>query len=101
MKTIAIVCFVLSACTHAQAETHRYGGCPHGYEWIGDLFNEPCTAAQIAKQAEFDAQDKAQKKQEADREAQAKQDKLDADFHAIELSCRASSITYFQCHWLR
>ncbi len=96
MKKFLIVAALLACAGSAQAFCTMAGctppkGCGSG--WYDDLWIKlgatPCTAAQIAQQAEWD-------KQAADREAQAKRDKLDADFHAIELSCRVSSITYFQ-----
>jgi hypothetical protein len=99
MKKFFIVVALLACAGSAQANCDWPPGSPcpprKGCDWeiklIGKLLGDakPCTDAQIAQQAEWD-------KQAADREAQAKQDKLDADFHAIELSCRVSSITYFQ-----
>jgi hypothetical protein len=90
MKKFLIVAALLACAGSAQAycSSMGIGDCrSKGCGWYEKLFG--CTAAQSAQQAEWD-------KQAADREAQAKQDKLDADFHAIELSCRVSSITYFQ-----
>jgi hypothetical protein len=94
----AQACFLGANCPQNTNRDGRPKGCDHGWEQEGlrYLFGVTCTAEQIAQQAEWEAEAKVREKQEADREAQAKQDKLDADFHAIELSCRASSITYFQ-----
>jgi hypothetical protein len=113
MKTIAIsllllallacagsaqACFLGANCAQNTNTDGRPKGCDPG--WYGStlrgLFGTTCTAEQTAQQAEFEAQAKARQEQQAMWEAQAKQDKLDADFHAIELSCRASSVTYFQ-----
>lgn len=69
---------------HRDAHGHYQDGCEWPFSSLGW-----CNAAEIAQQAEWD-------RQTATREAQAKQDKLDPDFHTIELSCRVSSVTYFQ-----